>query len=190
MINDEQEIEDFIIPLSPETAQIKDVIMPLLRSSGFELVWIKLVKNGGATNLGLFIDRLGEASITVDDLAVVSRLLGDVFDVELADSRFLSGHYNLEVSSPGLDRPLSRKRDFSENCGQQVQVKTVSGAIPRISRLSGTLVAVHEDGISVESPNSGEHRLVWSAMQSAHKIWSPARAGKAKTKKKVKKLGA
>jgi ribosome maturation factor RimP len=90
-----------------------DVVETTLAGMGFELVEARA--SGGGRHLSIFIDRAG--GITVDHCAAVSRQLSRVFAVEGID------YDRLEVSSPGLDRPLCKPADFSRFAGSKVDVK-------------------------------------------------------------------
>jgi len=183
VINNEQKIEPFVVSLSSELEQIREVCEPLLYDLGFELVWLKAgaFERGGI--LSVFIDKYGDALIALDEIEKMSRLLGDVLDLKLADFPFLNHKYHLEVSSPGIERPLSRRSHFEEACEQQVQIKCVPGAGVGVSKLLGTLTQVRDDGISVLSTDLKEYKIEWKAISFAHKVWSPARFSKAKAKK-------
>ncbi len=90
----------------------------LLAPQGMELVDIEYKREGRHMVLRLFVDRAG--GITLDDCALVSRELSEILDVE----DFISENYTLEVSSPGLNRPLKKVSDYERYKGQLVKVKT------------------------------------------------------------------
>jgi ribosome maturation factor RimP len=91
---------------------------PILSSLGLELVDIEYKREGRAMVLRLFIDR--EGGITLDDCATVSRELAEILEVE----DFISVHYTLEVSSPGLNRPLKKAADYERYRGRLIRIKT------------------------------------------------------------------
>ncbi|RPJ77142.1 MAG: ribosome maturation factor RimP [Desulfobacteraceae bacterium] len=91
----------------------------LCDAQGLELVHVEFLRDRGGRVLRLFIDKLG--GVTLEDCAAVSRELGDVLDVHLPDI----GRYHLEVSSPGVNRPLSRERDFERFKGHTARIRTV-----------------------------------------------------------------
>jgi ribosome maturation factor RimP len=91
--------------------------MPIIEEHNFELVDVEYVKEGGTWYLRAYIDK--EGGITVDDCEVVSRALGELLDVE----DFIDEAYILEVSSPGLGRPLKKEKDFVRSIGKEVDVK-------------------------------------------------------------------
>ena len=80
---------------------------PILEENHFELVDVEYVKEGGSWYLRAYIDKPG--GITVDDCEIVNRALGDLLDEE----DFIEDSYILEISSPGLGRPLKKERDFA-----------------------------------------------------------------------------
>jgi ribosome maturation factor RimP len=121
--------------------------------AGMELVHCEARRESGGTVLRLYIDR--EGGVTLDDCARISRQVSAELD---ADDP-IEGRYTLEVSSPGLDRPLSRDRDFERFVGSQVRVVTASpldGQRHFKGRLNGLLHGavqlVLEDGREVSIP--------------------------------------
>ncbi len=98
--------------------RLRQILEPAVMMSGCELVAIEYVPRGAGQTLRLYIDR--EGGITVDDCERVSRQVSSVLDVEDP----ISGHYTLEVSSPGLDRPLTAARDFERFSGREVKLRT------------------------------------------------------------------
>jgi len=101
-------------------SKIEQLILPILSSYGLELADMELKGEGRRQILRVFIDKPG--GVTLDDCAGVSREIGILFEVEDP----IEGAYNLEVSSPGLDRPLKKARDFERHVGQLVRVKTAA----------------------------------------------------------------
>ncbi len=99
-------------------ARVKELAEPLTVSLGLELVEVEYRQEGGRMVLRLFIDR--EGGVTLDDCAAVSRELAEILDVE----DFIQGRYNLEVSSPGLDRPLKGAEDYRRFTGRLVKIRT------------------------------------------------------------------
>ena len=91
------------------------MLMPIVETKGFELVDVEWVKEGANWYLRAYIDK--ENGITVDDCEEVSRALSDLLDEE----DFISENYILEVSSPGLDRPLKKEKDFARSIGKDVE---------------------------------------------------------------------
>ena len=93
------------------------LVMPLIEENGFELVDVEYVKEAGNYYLRVYIDK--EGGITVDDCEVISRALGDKLDAD----DFIDDSYILEVSSPGLGRPLKKEKDFLRSIGKEIEIK-------------------------------------------------------------------
>ena len=99
---------------------VADLIKPTLEGNGIELVDIEYKKTGRIRVLRVFIDK--NQGVTVHDCQELSREIEDLIEIhELIDD-----HYVLEVSSPGLDRPLKKAADFRRNKGKRIQIKTYS----------------------------------------------------------------
>jgi len=92
---------------------------PHLTEQGYELIEVEF-RQEGPWILRLFIDK--EGGVTLDDCVAVSQLLGPVLDAE----DHIPEHYNLEVSSPGIDRPLRKLSDFERFTGERVRLRTIT----------------------------------------------------------------
>ncbi len=144
------------------------LVEPLLIHEGYELVEVEVVGAGPKTVLRLYIDRAG--GVTLDDCASVSQAVDAMLDVEDP----FESRYTLEVSSPGLDRPLRKKADFERFRSRRARVKTyapVEGAEARkvydgtLEGLEGEAVLVNVDGTVFRVP--------LDAIAKAHLVWSP-----------------
>jgi ribosome maturation factor RimP len=98
-------------------ARIAGIAVPVLADLGFRLVRVKLSGQAGAT-VQVMAER-PDGSMSVDDCEAVSQALSPVLDVEDP----IEGGYRLEISSPGIDRPLVRVSDFDRACGQEVRIE-------------------------------------------------------------------
>lgn len=121
----------------------EELITPFVEDKGFELVDVEYVKEGGNWYLRAYIDKPG--GITVDDCEVISRSLSDKLDEE----DFIEGAYILEVSSPGLGRPLKKEKDFVRSMGQEVELRTYR-AIEKQKEFRGILDAYDKNSITLE----------------------------------------
>ena len=99
-------------------SRVTEIAGPVVSSLGMELVDLEYKSEGRAMVLRLFVDR--EGGVTLDDCAQVSRELSEILDVE----DFIQGYYTLEVSSPGLNRPLKKTADYERYRGRLVRIKT------------------------------------------------------------------
>ena len=121
----------------------EEILNPMIQKNGFELVDVEYVKEGGNWYLRAYIDKPG--GITVDDCEIISRELSD----ELDKKDFIEEAYILEVSSPGLGRPLKKEKDFARSLGEEVEVRTYR-AINRQKEFTGILKAYDKDSITIE----------------------------------------
>lgn len=99
-------------------ATCEELVLPIIEEHGFELVDVEYVKEGSNYYLRVYADK--EGGITIDDCVDVSRALNpklDAYEKEFKDP------YILEVSSPGLLRPLKKDKDFARNLGKLVEIK-------------------------------------------------------------------
>lgn len=97
--------------------RIEELIQPTVTEMGYELVDVEFVKEGPNWYLRIFIDK--EGGVTIDDCEVVSKTLEKIFD----EKDPIEQAYFLEISSPGIDRPLKKKEDFIKYNGEMVDVK-------------------------------------------------------------------
>jgi ribosome maturation factor RimP len=133
---------------------IERAILPVLARDGYDLVLTEYVPR--AKVLRLYIDKEagaevsadGASGISLDDCQRVSRLVSDVMDAEgLSDG--IDGRFTLEVSSPGLDRPLVKPKDFQRFVGRKVQLSTREMLEGR-RKFSGALTAADESAVKLD----------------------------------------
>ena len=91
------------------------LLLPIMEANQFELVDVEYVKEGSSWYLRAYIDK--EGGISIDDCELVSRALSDLLDQE----DFIEEAYILEVSSPGLLRPIKKDKDFQRNVGKEIE---------------------------------------------------------------------
>ena len=123
--------------------QTEALLEPIVEELGFELVDVEYVKEAGNWYLRAYIDKPG--GITVDDCEVVSRRFSDILD----EKDFIDEAYILEVSSPGLGRPLKKEKDFARSLGEEVEVRTYR-AIDRQKEFIGILKDYDKDTVTIE----------------------------------------
>jgi ribosome maturation factor RimP len=104
----------------PVAQSIINLIEPVLMAEGLELVDVEYKKEGKSWVLRVFIDK--EEGVKVEDCQKVSHLTGDLIDIE----EIIQTPFNLEVSSPGLDRPLKREKDFIKFKGRQIRLHSIA----------------------------------------------------------------
>jgi ribosome maturation factor RimP len=128
------------MPMEP-IRRIEKMIEPALAETGFALVRVHL-SGGTRPTLQIMAERSDESGITVDDCAAISHIVSAILDVEDP----IIGAYTLEVSSPGIDRPLVRNRDFERFMGFEAKIETRSEIDGR-RRFRGRLAGM--DGSSI-----------------------------------------
>ncbi len=96
----------------------EEILLPIVEEYGFELVDVEYVKKKEVTGTFVHIDKPG--GIGVNDCEVVSRRLSDILD----EKDYIEDSYILEVSSPGLGRPLKKEKDFKRSLGEEVEIRT------------------------------------------------------------------
>ena len=124
--------------------QARDVLEPL----GYELLEVQRTQRSGTAILLVRIDRLDETAVTLDDVQVASEALSLDFD----RAEPMGGRYNLEVESPGANRPLRTRRHFERFAGLKVNVKTGSES------LQGAVVSADDQDVTLDV--NGERRSI------------------------------
>ncbi len=123
--------------------KLTDMLRPAVEETGKELLGVEFISAGNNSVLRLFVDH--ENGINVDDCAEVSRQVGAILDVEDP----ISSEYNLEVSSPGVDRPLFELSHFKQVIGETINVK-LSMPLNGRRKFKGLLAAIENDTLIIE----------------------------------------
>ena len=101
-----------------DTAAIARLIEPAVKELGFDLVRVAMIGGTSDPTLQVMAERPDTRQLTIDDCSDISRKLSDLLDAEEAAGRDpIEGGYRLEVSSPGIDRPLTRRKDYADWAG-------------------------------------------------------------------------
>ncbi len=124
-------------------AKAEELIMPIVEANHFELVDVEYVKEAGNWYLRIYIDK--EGGININDCELVSRAFSDILDKE----DFIEDAYILEVSSPGLGRPLKKDKDFQRNLGEEVEVRTYK-PINKQKEFVGLLDAWDKESVTLQ----------------------------------------
>jgi ribosome maturation factor RimP len=143
--------------------QVESLVEPILEQLGYELVDVEYVSSYGRWILRLFVDK--EGGVTIGDCARISEELGDLIDVK----EFIRHQYSLEVSSPGLDRPLRKERDLSRALGKKVKVRMAAPVEGR-RNFTGILLR-YGDGILHLEVDGQEVALSWPDVAKANLIY-------------------
>ena len=134
--------------------RIEEIVAPTVVGMGFELVRVAMSKGGGT--LQIMIEPADGSAMDVEACATLSRALSAVLDVEDP----IPGTYTLEVSSPGIDRPLTRPKDYSRWAGHLARVEPLQGHAAGIERRRGAAAfgGWHGDGGAVYGRVQGQAR--------------------------------
>ncbi|MCI6498457.1 ribosome maturation factor RimP [Lachnospiraceae bacterium HCP1S3_C3] len=125
-------------------AMTEELVLPMIEENKFELVDVEYVKEGGNWYLRVYIDKPG--GINIDDCELISRALSDKLD----EKDFIEDAYILEVSSPGLGRPLKKDKDFTRNMGEMVEIKLFR-QINKQKEYEGILKAFDKETVTIEA---------------------------------------
>ena len=148
------------------TDEIADLVEPILRDRGHELYDVELT---GST-IRVLVDK--EGGVALDDLESVSRAISSALD----DADPMPSRFYLEVSSPGLERPLRRPGHFARAVGSTVKVKT-HPQVEGDRRVDGVLLAADDDGVTIEA-GGHERRLTYDQIERARTVFEWGAASK------------
>ena len=140
-----------------------DLVEPILDEMGFELVDVLYLSKHGRWVLRIYIDRDG--GVTIDDCARVSGEISDLLDVK----EIIEHEYVLEVSSPGLDRPLKKERDFIRAIGKKIKVR-MARSVNGQRNFTGHLNDFQNNTLYVEV-EKGVVELPWQEIEKANLVY-------------------
>ena len=143
--------------------QVADLVEPILGEMGFELVDVEYLSKHGRWVLRLYVDK--EGGLTIDDCARLSGEIGDLIDVK----DVIKHGYVLEISSPGLNRPLKKERDFIWATGKRVKVRMVEPVNGR-RNFTGYLENFEDGTLYVETEGSLV-ALPWIRVDKANLVY-------------------
>lgn len=155
---------------------LEGLTRPTIEAAGLEFVEVAFLREGGRRVLRVTVDRDG--GVDLDSIALVSERLARRLDLE----GFASGPYDLQVSSPGLDRPLREPRDFARRVGALVRVKT-SYEVDGARTITGTIVSASPSDLRIAT-EAGERVVSYGDIASARTVvdWEQELKAKAKAK--------
>ena len=145
----------------PRLADIQTLVEPILSERHMELVELTCRPQGGQQLIRLLVDKVG--GVTIQQCAQVNRRIGEALET----AHLLEHSYTVEVSSPGLDRPLAAKRDFERALGEELVVD-MSLEDGRLKPLRGMLLAVQHEAIVLKT-SSENITIPFSQIRAAKK---------------------
>ena len=154
-----------------DIARLTEVIEPEANALGFELVRVKLFGSGpegdGERTLQVMAEDPATGQLTVEQCMALSRRISDTVEtVEEAGEELVEGTYQLEVSSPGIDRPLTRPKDFANWAGHEVNV-SLDAAAGEHRKLRGELLGLADGEVQVEDRKHGRLAVPLGQIHSA-----------------------
>jgi ribosome maturation factor RimP len=143
--------------------RVERLVSQAVEAEGYELVYVEYLPRGAASVLRLYIDQPG--GVTLDDCQRVSRHIGVLLDVE----DVIPHHYVLEVSSPGLERPLFREADYSRFAGKEVRLSTTAKIEGRRNFL-GWLKGIRQGVVELESEGK-TYQIPFAQIRKANLVY-------------------
>lgn len=131
--------------------RIHNLLSPVLEDLGFNLVQVKMFDVARNKTLQIMAERVDETPLTVGDLEVISRKSSALLDVE----DVISARYFLEVSSPGIDKPLIKAKDFIRFIGSEINIRLIR-ANDKGRKFKGKIISANEDKVSFKPENFEE----------------------------------
>jgi len=152
------------VDLAAAKARVRAVIEPVITGAGYDLEDLSLSRAGRRHLLRVLVD--ADGGIGLDDIAVVSREISRALDVaDEAEGEVLAGEYQLEVSSPGVDRPLTLPRHWRRNVGRLV---TVNGLTGRVTAADEQGIVLDDREIAHADLGPGKVQIEFKRMDEAH----------------------
>lgn len=147
---------------TPLETRISEIVSPVVSDMGLDLVCVKIVGDGGSRNVQIMAEDPQTKRLDIDKCAALSKAVSAVLDVEDP----ISGAYRLEVSSPGIDRPLMRLEDFETYKGFEAKLETDMPNANGQRRFKGVLKGVKEENVAVET-DQGLEEIPFAALVKA-----------------------
>ena len=150
-----------------DIARLTQVIEPEATALGFELVRVKLSGAGEERTLQVMAEDPATGQLVVEQCMALSRRISERIDaIEDGGEELIEGAYHLEVSSPGIDRPLTRAKDYANWVGHDVNV-SLSEPAGDHRKLRGELVGIEGDTVTLEDRKAGTMQVPLANIQSA-----------------------
>ena len=146
---------------------LTDLIEPEARALGFDLVRVRLFGAGDDRTLQVMAERPDTGQLNIDDCSDLSRRVSDRLDaLEEAGKDPIEGAYRLEVSSPGIDRPLTRLKDFADWVGHEARI-TLAEKLNGRKQFKGDLAGIDGDTVAVTTADGERHEFPFAAIEDA-----------------------
>lgn len=144
-----------------EMKELEDLLSPTVENLGFEIVRVMIIGLKNPT-LQIMIERKDREPLVVDDCAMVSRAISEILD----EKDPIDGEYSLEVSSPGLDRPLTKLENFERFAGYETKIETKTEIDAR-KRFKGRIISVDDKEIIHFEMDNKEYLIPYNLIAKA-----------------------
>ena len=149
-----------------DTVAIAALIEPAAEALGLDLVRVVMIGGKSDPTLQVMAERPDTRQLSIDDCADLSRAISEIFDpLEEAGKDPVDGAYRLEVSSPGIDRPLTRRGDYADWAGHEARLKFVE-PVDSAKQVSGVIEGIDGDTVRISTPK-GERLAQFANIASA-----------------------
>ena len=149
-----------------DVTAIANLIEPAVKALGLDLVRVAMIGGKSDPTLQIMAERPDTRQLSIDDCADLSRAVSEIFDpLEEAGRDPIDGAYRLEVSSPGIDRPLTRLADYADWAGHEVRVKFVS-PVDAAKQVTGDIIGIDGEMVAIDT-TKGRREVAFANIQSA-----------------------
>ncbi len=152
-----------------DIAALTQLIEPEVKALGFELVRVKMFGSGDELTLQVMAERPETRQLVIDDCAAISRRLSDMLD----EADPIEDAYRLEVSSPGIDRPLTRLKDFADWAGYEARLNVIE-AVDGRKQFKGVVEGVDGETVRFRDAKVGEVATPFANVHSAKLVLTDA----------------
>lgn len=155
----------------PDIVALTQLIEPEAQALGFDLVRVAWFGGEGDRTLQIMAERPATRQLNIDDCAALSRRLSDIFDALEADGKDpLEEAYRLEVSSPGIDRPLTRLKDYADWKGHEARVSLIDADASGRKQYKADLAGFDGDNVLLDDQKAGRVSVPFDQISSAKLI--------------------
>lgn len=159
--------------------KIKELIVPLIEKMGYSLVQARILGDGKYKTLQVMAEKNDGTALMLGDLQTISKNISNLLD----ETNIFESRYNLEISSPGLDRPLVKFKDYQNNVGSLINIRLLR-ANDKGRKFKGFIISVNENGLIFKPENFAENfEIEFSNIDSAKLVITDEMFGKGKKRK-------
>ncbi|MDQ3245696.1 MAG: ribosome maturation protein RimP [Pseudomonadota bacterium] len=150
-----------------DIAAVTSIVEPEVKSLGFELVRVAMTGGGSDPTLQVMAERPDTRQLALTDCEAISRRISEVLDALEAEGRDpIEGGYRLEVSSPGIDRPLTRRQDYGDWAGHEARIALAEPQGGR-KQYSGTIEGIDGDTVNLAGKDGQSYAIPFNAIANA-----------------------